>query len=646
LNTQKIKGRERQRNILLAILLLALLVVLIKACLVGRDVYMLWTHGMQLKALAYNPGALLQAEGPAELKANLESIEQALEDLQAQLRPVLRPAWLPWRAARENLLAIDTLFSAGVKVTQVGQQASDGLQAIVDAMEASDEGGLGASEKLFKGLVAARPYFSQAEQRLGDSCAEVSALTADTLWPPLSDIVPAIERYLQLAQAALKAAVAAPALLGDVKPMRYLILAQNNDELRATGGFITGIGLVTIDKGQISDLVFKDSYAYDNFTVDHPFAPEPMQRYMGIILWTTRDGNWSPDFPTAARDVEKLYYLENDDEIGAVVAFDMSALQALVGAIGPLELEGYQDRIDGHNVLQKIREYWAPQLPQGMTWEEWKAGQGNFKEWWVQRKDFMNLLARAIMSKLQSQDQTEQLSNLLWVLKQTVVEKHIQLYFHEPAVQELLSLLDMDGALDRNTQGDYLLVLDTNMGYNKVNLNVEKQLEYEITLDQSAAPLAKLTITYCNRSPAQPVCEHHPKWAPTYDLMAQDCYWNYLRVYVPAHSRLLAVEGVTDTETLLDAGGKTIFTTFLVVPASESRTIRFIYSIPDLQSKEYRLLVQKQAGTDAVPLTVRVVLPPGTHILSSQPEPQTEAQGVVSYDLKLKSDRRLILKLH
>ena len=35
-----------------------------------------------------------------------------------------------------------------------------------------------------------------------------------------------------------------PNLLGFNRPQTYLLLAQNNDELRATGGFITAIGLV------------------------------------------------------------------------------------------------------------------------------------------------------------------------------------------------------------------------------------------------------------------------------------------------------------------------------------------------------------------------------------------------------------------
>jgi len=108
---------------------------------------------------------------------------------------------------------------------------------------------------------------------------------------------------------------------------------------------------------------------------------------------------------------------------------------------------------------------------------------------------------------------------------------------------------------------------------------------------------------------------------------------------------LLAVEGVTETQTSPDEEGKTVFATFFVVPANESRTIRFIYSIPDSGLEGYSLLVHKQAGTDAVPLKVRIILPQGVRVLSAQPEPQSRQQGVVSYDLDLRRDRSLVLKL-
>ena len=648
---QDARRRSQYTYLLLAILLLVLFVLLAKGWLVGRHVYTLWKHGMQLRSLAGNPGAVLQSNGPVRIKASLEAIEQALRGLRTELQPILRPTWLPWRAAQQNFLAGDELLRVGVELAQAGQVACDGLQSVVDAIQArmanESQATQSINEALFVGLVAARSHFQEAGQQVGRLHEDITVLAAGELWPPLTSIVGTLEHYLQLGQAALGAAAAAPTLLGEAGPVNYLILAQNNDELRATGGFITGIGLLTIERGKIDQLVIKDSYDFDKFTAAHPFAPEPMQRHMGIILWVTRDGNWSPDFPTSAQAVENLYHLENSTAISGVVAFDMFALQALVKAIGPLYVGKERSYIDEANVLQEIRDSWAPELPEGMTWEEWskQSWRKIRQEWWVHRKDFMGALTQALMTKLQKQKRTEQLSGLLWAVKQALDEKHILLYFHEPAVQELLATNGRDGALDHSMSGDYLLPLDTNMGYNKVNLNVEKLIEYQITLGPDTAPQATLVITYNNHSPVQPICDYRPKVAATYDLMAQDCYWNYLRVYAPLGSQLLVAEGVTETETLADEGGKTVFGAFLIVPAGESQAVRFTYRLPDLGREEYRLLVQKQAGTEAVPLRVRVVLPPNARLLSAEPRPHSNQDSVLSYDLDLRQDRSLALKL-
>ncbi len=653
LDTQDVARRSRSRTFLAGFLVVALLVTAATWLLVGRHVYGLWRNGMHLRTLAQNPASLLiDPEGAPQVKVALRGVEQALRGLRTGLGPLIRPVWLPWRAARENLFAADELLRVGAELARAGQTASDGLLAVADALEGrgAAAGGKGQTmtEALSAGLGSARPSLVRTAELVGQAAHDVSALNEAQLWRPLSAVVPRLERYLWIGQVALEASAAAPALLGDAGPVNYLVLAQNNDELRATGGFVTAIGVVTVDRGKIGDLDIQDSYSFDKFTAEHPWPPEPMTRYMGIDQWVTRDGNWSPDFPTAAQDVEDLYHIENSTEILGVVAFDMSAVQELVTAVGPLYLEEFGDWVDGDNVLDRMREYWGPQIPEGMTLREWaeELGWDELKtEWWLHRKDFIGLLADALMTKLQGGGAERQLVGLAKAVWKAMDEKHILMRFHEPAVQDLLAKMGMDGALDPASGADYMLALDTNMGYNKVNVNVARLVEYRVTLRSEAAPQATLTITYQNHSPAQEACVHRPKIKATYELMTQDCYWNYLRIYVPLGSELLSATGVTQTETISDEHGKTVFATFFMVPAAESRTVSFTYRLPDWDGKRYRLVMEKQAGTEAVPVRVRIQLPSGAELSSAQPEPHSQQEGVISYDLNLRRDRSLALTL-
>jgi hypothetical protein len=644
--------KRRLQQALAAALLLALLVGLLKAASLGRSAYVLWRHGTRLKGFLSNPAAVMEPQEPARIMADLDAIEGAIRSARQELGVALRPRWLPWRQARKNLLVLDGLLQVGADLAHAGQDAAQALECMTTAIASRDslagnQPESSMSKALFLGMVSARQHFLAAQPAVARAAEEVAALSGDELWGPLSDLLHLLHQYLQLGTKVLDAAAAMPELLGEADKVNYMLLAQNSDELRATGGWITGIGLVTLNQGGIDRLEIQDSYAVDKFAVEHPWPPEPLTRYMGIEQWATRDGNWSPDFVTAAKDVERLYRLENPTELSGVVAFDMFAMQILLGAVGPLYLEEFQDHVTSENVIQKARDYWNPTLPEGKSWEEWAeemGWKGMRDDWWKHRKDFMSLMAKAFVSKLQGDLQPDRLSALLWAVKSAIDEKHLLLYFHDPAVQSVLEALDIDGTLGRGSHTDYLLVLDTNMGYNKVNLNVRRSIEYQVTLSQTGAPRSELAITYSNRSPAQPACVLQSRIEPTYDLMAQDCYWNYLRVYVPEGSKLISAKGLTETETLAGENGYTVFAAFFVVPAAESKTIRFIYQLPESHSDNYELFAQKQAGTDAEPLRVEVVVPELRELQLAEPRPTSQQDGRLVYKLNLRQDRSLLLK--
>ena len=98
----------------------------------------------------------------------------------------------------------------------------------------------------------------------------------------------------------------APSLFGGDAQRNYLLLAQNSDELRGSGGFISGAGILAINKGDISIKDFGDAYKVDNLKVQHPAPPSALQKYMAASQWFIRDVGWYPNFPTTA-DVARLY---------------------------------------------------------------------------------------------------------------------------------------------------------------------------------------------------------------------------------------------------------------------------------------------------------------------------------------------------
>ena len=142
------------------------------------------------------------------------------------------------------------------------------------------------------------------------------------------------------------------------------------------------------------------------------------------------------------------------------------------------------------------------------------------------------------------------------------------------------------------------------------------------------------------------------------DWMAR-CYYDYLRVLVPSGSTL---DGATTQPVpaewmdngqgdagLVEAGdgdaGTTTFSTFLVVPHGESRAVGMTYRPPagvltrDDQGWHYRLKLQKQAGTGALPYSVRLRLPPNAQVVSASPAPAASANGELTFAGRLDVDQ-------
>jgi hypothetical protein len=139
------------------------------------------------------------------------------------------------------------------------------------------------------------------------------------------------------------------------------------------------------------------------------------------------------------------------------------------------------------------------------------------------------------------------------------------------------------------------------------------------------------------------------------------CYYNYLRIYVPAGTQLseAAPHAVTREEMimldqdvparvdLLSESIKNVqgFGTLLVVPMGQSLETSFQFNLPvgilqpgaEAQEQVYRLKIQKQAGVAFLPVTLRVHLPVGAKIRSIVPKAQVDGANVL-FELELWED--------
>jgi len=369
----------------------------------------------------------------------------------------------------------------------------------------------------------------------------------------------------------------------DNKEKTFLILFQNNLEIRPGGGFIGAFGIMKIKNSKVQSIETHDLSNFDMEVPENIMPPYPMKEIGYVDHWKFRDSNWSPDFPINALKAESLYHLGGGKEkIDGVIGITTNVLTSLLAVTGPVEIEGYPGAYDSENAILKL-EYQVEKAfdEQGIEREE--------------RKSIMGDLARAIMQRAQSLSLKDK-KKLADILLQDLQKKDIQLYFTNSKMQDVIEKANWAGKVDEKWRKDYLLTVDANLGSFKSDYYVKRSLDYTIDLS-GAVPMANLKITYVHAAKQR-------------DWMTRD-YLTYLRVYAPQGAELSETKNF-DGAVSGEEFGKKYFGALVKVPLDSTKTVELNYTLPKEIAENYDLLIQKQAGLSGVPVSVHVINSDGT----------------------------------
>jgi hypothetical protein len=648
----EVHGRVTPRRV--GVWLLAAGLALMLAML-GYRVWRVWRAAWPLlervdtvQALAADPAAV----NPALVGPMLQQTHAELVMLRDEARPFLTLAshlgWVPGVGA--DMQALPSLLDTAVDLTGAGKVVIEELEPLLHMTSADQVAEVGDPlSQAMRTLADARPQLETARTLVERAAQRRAEIDVARLSSRLARLVKVLDRALPLAQAGIEAALMAPDLLGNSGPRTYLLLAQNSDELRPTGGFITGAGRVTVDAGDIVEFSFSDSYTVDDFGKPYDEPPAPLYEYMLSELWLFRDTNWSPDFPTSARKAIELYTYGQGVELDGAIAFDQQGAAQLIGALGPFTVEGWDDPVTGKSFVGMVRQAWNP------------GTEGVTREWARTRKDFLGALAQVVLQRVKQQPETVNWFGLGQALWHMLEERHLLIYMEEPTAASWLHEQGWDGAL-RPADGDYLMAVDANLGFNKVNPHVVQMLEYQVTLHADGGGTAALEVNYRHVGHgSNVVCSQRGIYEEgervTYESLMEGCYWNYLRVYAPEGSRLwvasphpvpadylLRGRGTAgQAEVLPDELGKAVFAQFFVVEYGQGLTTHFEYDLPPVARPSegrwrYQLLIQKQPGTEGTPVSLAVVLPPGAELLTAKPFPHAVDGETLTFELQLDAD--------
>lgn len=566
---------------------------------------------------------------PAETAGRLRALERALEGVVEGLGRLDPEAPAPAGLSPEALR----------RQAEGAWRAARGFRALAEvALAALNEGAFSPSfGRRARGLL-------QEAIRSLDRAAE--ALRAGGPAPGL----PLPPRAAERVEEARDLARFAWWFLGYAGPRRYLLVAQNQQEIRATGGFIGLVAEVTLEEGVMGPLRVLDSTQVDpDPLATDPPAPHGLYWYLWMDRMLFRDSNWNPDFPTAARTVAALYRAAQGRAVDGVVAGTKALMVRLVGAVGGVRIPGHPgpvteevaaDLVDGR-LPYPCRPDHASRRPKRCAQED---------------------LFRALLDRLR-RPREEGPEPVLRVVREALAAKHLLVQVFQPEAALVLWRWGWNGALTR-TDGDYLMVVESSLPGHAAP-RVERWLEYRVRLRVDAPSEAVLRLRYRHRGPPQEEVCRQAAATP------MGCYWNYLRLYlsrwardvqappVPLHegseklawgyrdadSLTVRISQEPGTLGLVEVGAYLTVEpgTLLTFPLSFRLSPEALLPVaPGVW--EYRLLLQKQPGLDDLRVDLEVALPKGATPVDVRPAPDRWDGGRALYRLTLDRDREVAVR--
>ena len=377
-----------------------------------------------------------------------------------------------------------------------------------------------------------------------------------------------------------------PVLLGEPDDKKYLIIFQNDKELRPTGGFITAYSVFRLDSGVVHVETSSDIYNLDNTISGKAKAPVPILDYLdNVNVLNLRDSNLSPDFKVSMAEFMKLYNkARGKTNVDGIIAVDTQALVAAMNILGDIDAGGIKfttkndPRCDCPQVIYELEDY-ADRPIQGTR---------------ENRKDIIGQLMYAIMQKAFSSSPKLYWGPLFQTMLTQISEKHILFNIFNNQAQTGLEGLNAAGRI-MEFDGDYLHVNEANFGGAKSNMFVSESVTQDYNVGNDGAITKTITVNYKN--PFAPSDCNLERGNLCLNAVLRD----WFRVYVPKGSKLTASQGSEVKMKTYDELSKTVFEGFITVRPQGVAKLTLTYTLPFklADTSVLPLMIQKQPGTNA-----------------------------------------------
>lgn len=607
----KVKVTSKRRKIF-KILGLAGLLVLIFVLISGVLFYRIYKKATVTYASVQNIIAAAQSQDLPKIKGELKNTKNSLSELQKTYKTVSWMSFIPFLGgyvsdAEHALNGASFSLEAAEILVETVEPYADIIGFAGDAADEPESGQETTQDRIdfvIKTIPEVIPKADELSQKVEAARVEIVKINPGRYPKSFAgyEVREKIQKGIELADLAANLVTkgkplleAMPYLIGAEESRRYLVLFQNDKELRPTGGFMTAYSIAKVEKGKFEPVISSDMYNLDASYFPTEPAPRPVVKYLkGPYLISKnlrlRDLNWSPDFAESmdifVKEVEKV----GIRDIDGIIAVDTQLLVNLLDVIGPIGVSGFGNfsteitsECNCPQVIYELESFADIEGP--IVWSENEPGKIVFAPPnYDNRKKIIGPLMNSILANALGQPK-DKLPALFAAAFKSLTEKHVIFYMLDESAQKGVESFGIAGRIE-DYEGDYLHINDANLGGRKSNLYVTQEVTQKIDVAKDGTVEKTVTITYKNPE--------------KYDGWLNSVLPNWVRIYVPKGSELLAFEGVEDKAEPYDELGKTVFAGFFKLRPEGLAKVTVKYRLPfKVDGNEYKLLIQKQPGTDA-----------------------------------------------
>ncbi|MGD9129058.1 MAG: DUF4012 domain-containing protein [Candidatus Woesebacteria bacterium] len=589
------------------ILLVFLLIFLMLGATASVLAYYSYSTAMEMKHQAAEAKIIAKEAYDLFKAQNLPEVEKKVADLKVKLEEIKSTYYK--LAFYKKIPVANKYFEDGEHGLKAAEHALNGGSKAVAAIapyadvlgfegEGSFEGGTAENriKMMIETLDKIMPSFDEIIGDFSKAEQELAMIDANRYPETIKGIV--IRPRLVQTQESVKEAVKT---ITDFRPVleqlpsiaggkgerkKYLILFQNDNELRPTGGFLTAYAVVFIEDGKVTPEKSDDIYELDKKFRKKIDIPEALGRYLITEkYWNLRDMNISPDFKLSMDQFFEHYQTVKGEpeNIDGIMAVDTNVLTGLLQILGPVEIPGggtfsaeNDPRCDCPQVVYALSEIITKPTPY-------------LRE---DRKGILGPLMQAILQKAYDAPK-QQWPSLFQFAWGSMEARYLQMYFLDEKAQQAAEAVNGAGRLmPPAEETDFLAIINANLGGAKSNLFISYEVKQVVSAPENGQIEKTVEITYKNSRKADN-CNLEAG-----ELCLNSTLQDWTRLYLPKGAKLVKAQGFDSDPKEYEEEGFTVIDGFFKLEPLKAAKLVITYTVPYSDETSYRIRLWKQGGVN------------------------------------------------